>query len=414
MTTATTRRPEDENLAGGRTPDSEVLAGTGYAWLLVARREIIVRATDRTFLVGTAATVAIMAALIALQVFLAGRTHTYTLAATPPAMSMAQAVEREGPEVDDQVRTTVRRLPGDADARAALLDGSADAWLHQGDGGWVLTTRSQSQEALRDVVREVVRRQALQVNASALGTTADTLQRGASVREAFLQGDADRATLVDVVTFAFVMLFYLATLIFGMTLATSVVEEKQSRIVEIIATAIPIRQLLAGKVLGNTAIAVAQLVLYLAVGLAGLAFTRFSGLVTGLSGPVVWFVVFFLAGFVALACLWAVAGALAARVEDVQATATPLTMLTLAVFFGGIALEGTWQTVGSYVPPLSAVLMPVRLLQGDASWWEAILALVLLLATTAVTVIVGERLYRRSLLQTGGRIGWRHAWRAPQ
>jgi ABC-2 type transport system permease protein len=172
-----------------------------------------------------------------------------------------------------------------------------------------------------------------------------------------------------------------------------------------------LRHLLAGKIVGNTLLALGQLVLYLAVSLIGLSFTKYSSLVTALSGPVAWFVVFFLAGFAALACLWAVAGALASRTEDVQATSTPLTLVTMAVFFGGFLLEGTARVIGSFVPLLSAVLMPIRLLQGEASWWQGLIALALLLATAAATVVLGERLYRRSLLQTGGRVGWRQAWR---
>lgn len=414
MTVASSRTPEDKDRTPedkDRVPRDDGLAGTGSAWLLVARREIMVKLTDRAFLVGTLVTVTLMAAVIALQAFLGGRTHSYTVVAEPSASTMAQAVQRNAPGVDDAVRITIRDVPDATAARTSLLDGTADAWLQAADGGWVLTTRSQPEDTLQAVVAEVVRGEALRANATALGTTAEALQRGATLQVAFLQGDADRATLITIVTFAFGLLFYLATLVLGLTLANSVVEEKQSRLVEIIATAIPVRQLLAGKILGNTVLALMQVVLYLAVGLVGLAFTEFSSLIPALSGPVLWFVVFFLAGFVALACLWAVAGALASRTEDVQSTSTPLTLLTVAVFFGGFVLEGMWRTVGSFVPPLSAVLMPIRLLRGDAAWGEALLALGLLLATAALTVVVGERLYRRSLLQTGGRLGWRQAWR---
>ncbi len=357
-------------------------------------------------------TILIMVALISLQIFLGTRTHDYRLVATPADAGMATAVQQQAPGVDGKVHVTVRPVADDAAARRAVLDGDAEAWLHRGDGGWVLTSRSQAQDPLQAVATQVVRTQTLRANASAAGTTVEALQRGSTLTATFLQGDADRATLVTIVTFAFSFLFYLSTLMFGMTLSNSVVEEKQSRVVEIIATAIPVRHLLAGKVAGNSLLAIAQLVLYVAVGLTGLAFTSYSALVPAVSGPVLWFLVFFLAGFVTLACLWAVAGSLASRTEDVQSTTTPLTMLTMGVFFAGLSLDGTWQTVGSFVPPLSAVLMPIRLLQGGAPWWQAVIALALLLITSAGTVAVGERLYRRSLLQTGGRIGWRQAWRA--
>lgn len=387
---------------------------TGSAWLLVTRREIMVKLRDRAFLMGTIFTVVLLSAILGIQAFLAGRTHAVTIVAAPSASLMAQAVRQGAPGIDKNVKVTVREVPDDAGAKAALLDGSADSWLRPGDGGWVLTTKSQPDDALRVVVADVVRSEALRANASAHGTTVEALQRGAALHERYLQGDADRSSVVTLVSFAFPFLFYLATLTLGMMLAQSVVEEKQSRIVEIIATAIPVRHLLAGKIVGNTVLALGQVVLYLAIGLIGLSFVRDTGLVVALSGPVIWFVVFFFAGFVALACLWAVAGALASWNEDLQSTSIPLTMVTMAVFFGGILLEGAWQTVGSYVPLLSAVLMPIRILRGEATWWQALIALALLLVTASATVVLGERLYRRSLLQTGGRISWRQAWRAAE
>lgn len=413
--TARTEKTVDRHRGGTPShPEGPQLAGTRNAWLLVTKREITVKATDRAFVVGTLVTLGLIVLLIGLQIWLASRTENFTVAATPAATSLAETVQDRAEDIDENVVVEVTPVADDAAARAAVLDESADAWLHQRDGGWVLTTKADFESSLQEVVAQVVRDDALQQNATAAGTTVEALERGATLEADLLEGDAQRAELVGFVTFAFVFLFYLATLTFGATLASSVVEEKQSRIVEIIATAIPVRHLLAGKVLGNTVLAVAQLTLFVTVGLVGLSFTDFSPLITAVSGAAVWFLVFFLAGFVALACLWAVAGSLASRLEDLQSTTTPLTMLVMGIFFSGLFLEGTWQTVGSFVPPLSAILMPVRLLEGDAAWWEALVALGLLVVTAAVTVSIGERLYRRSLLQTGGQVSLRQAWRTEE
>ena len=154
--------------------------------------------------------------------------------------------------------------------------------------------------------------------------------------------------------------------------------------------------------------------LYAAIGLVGLRFTQYSTFLPSIGGALGWFLVFFLVGFLLIACLWAVAGALASRTEDVQSTATPVTMLLLAIFFGSMFLDGTAQTVLSYVPPASAVLMPQRILDGSALWWEPIVALAILVAAAGVVVLVAERLYRRSLLQTQGTLSMRQAWSAPE
>ncbi|HYJ26432.1 MAG TPA: ABC transporter permease [Nocardioides sp.] len=384
------------------------------AWLLVTRREVVSRITDKSFLLGTAFMVVLIAGFIGFSAWQEERTDVVTLAATPDAAAMATAVADAAPEVDENVEVTVVEVDDRAAAESALREDEADAWLHPTDDGWQLTSESSEQGSLTGVVEVVVQQQVLADNAAEVGTTVESLQAGSTVTTAFLRGDAEKAGVAEAVGFVFVFLFYFAALVFGMQLASSVIEEKQSRIVEIIAAAIPVRHLLAGKVLGNTALAVIQLMVYLVVGLVGLSFTSYKSYVPALSGPTAWFIGFFLAGFIALACLWAVAGSLASRTEDLQATSTPLTMLMLVMFFGGLSLDGRGQVIASFVPPVSAVVMPKRILAGGVGWWEPLLALGLLAAFAAVTVWVGERLYRRALLQTGGRVSLRQAWSAAE
>ena len=88
-------------------------------------------------------------------------------------------------------------------------------------------------------------------------------------RTELLSGGQDRGPVRLVMGLVFAFLFYLAAILFGMAIANSVLEEKQNRVVEILATAVPVRQLLHGKVLGNSLLAFAQIGLYAAVGLAG-------------------------------------------------------------------------------------------------------------------------------------------------
>ena len=387
---------------------------TEPAWLLVTRREVVSRITDKSFLIGTALMVAMLVGFIGFTAWQDERTDEVTLAATPDAVAMADVIAETAPDVDDKVEVTVLEVDDADAAETALRESEADAWLHPADDGWQLTSESSEQESLTEVTRTVVRQAVLAENATDAGTTVEALEAGSAVSTDFLRGDAEKAAVAQAVGFVFVFLFYFAALIFGMQLASSVIEEKQSRIVEIIAAAIPLRHLLAGKVLGNTALAMIQLLIYLAVGLVGLSFTPYKSFVPELSGPTAWFIGFFFAGFVALACLWAVAGSLASRTEDLQATSTPLTMLMLVMFFGGVSLDGRAQVIASFVPPVSAVVMPKRILAGGVEWWEPLLALGLLAAFAAITVWVGERLYRRALLQTGGRVSLRQAWAAAE
>jgi ABC-2 type transport system permease protein len=248
-------------------------------------------------------------------------------------------------------------------------------------------------------------------NAQDAGTTVAALTAGGAVTTQLLEADSNEGLKIAVgLIFAF--LFYFASIMFGMAIATSVVEEKQSRVVEILVSAVPLRQLLAGKVLGNVALALGQMVLFVGVGLIGMAFTSYApqiGLVAASAG---WFLVFFVAGFAALACLWAVAGSLATRSEDLQSTTPVLTTILMVAMFVGLFGEGTVRVVGSYLPVVSAISMPQRLLAGEAAWWEPFVSLLVTLAFAACTMVIGERLYKRSILNTGRRLNVREVLKA--
>ena len=90
----------------------------------------------------------------------------------------------------------------------------------------------------------------------------------------------------------------------------------------------------------------------------------------------------------------------------------PLMMVMQGEYFAGFLATGAWSVGLSYVPILSSILMPLRVAVGEAQWWEAVLALALTLAFCVVAVLVGERMYRRGLLQTGARMSYRDALRS--
>lgn len=363
------------------------------AALTVARREVITKMTDKAFVIGSILLTAIIAGVFVIQSILAGGATEVRLAVTPEARDIAATVVQQAGSGEDLV-VTITEVPDAAAGRAALAADTADAWLHAEGSGWRVAASGLPDPELLSAV--------------------DTAVRGPSSVTPEIVGGADEQSsmIADVVSFAIAFLFYISSLVFGMTLANSVVEEKQSRIVEIIATKIPVRALLAGKVIGNTVLAVGQMALYAGVGLVGLSLSSYAAYLPAVSGPVAWFIAFFLVGFVLLASMWAVAGSLASRTEDVQATGTPVTLLILAVFFGSAFISGVWETVLSFVPPFSAVIMPARLLNGTAQWWEAALALALLVVAAGLVVLAAERLYKRALLQTQGRVSVTSAWSA--
>jgi ABC-2 type transport system permease protein len=202
------------------------------------------------------------------------------------------------------------------------------------------------------------------------------------------------------------IIFFFSAQMFGSTIAQSVVEEKQTRVVELLISAIPTRALLAGKVIGNTILAMGQILILAAIVVAGLTITDQTELLRGIGAPIAWFAIFFLFGFILLAALFAAAAAMVSRQEDIGTTTTPLILLIMAPYFLVIFM---WNnpvvlTVMSYVPFSAPVGMPMRLFLGDAQWWEPLLSLAILIATCVAAILVGARIYENSLLRMGARV----------
>ncbi|HWM17506.1 MAG TPA: ABC transporter permease [Microbacterium sp.] len=226
-----------------------------------------------------------------------------------------------------------------------------------------------------------------------------------------LNPDDTNPALRYLVAIGFGIVFLLAASLFGGTIAQSVVEEKQTRVVELLISAIPTRALLAGKVIGNTVLAMGQILILAAIAIVGLTVTGQGEILQGLGAPIAWFAVFFLFGFILLASLFAAAAAMVSRQEDIGSTTMPLTMLIMAPYFLVIFFNDnpTVLAIMSYIPFSAPVGMPMRLYLGEAQWWEPILSLAILIATCVAAILVGAKIYQNSLLRMGARVKLREA-----
>ncbi|WP_022923285.1 ABC transporter permease [Serinicoccus marinus] len=389
------------------------MSTTTAPWILVAAREIRVKLTDKNFLIGTGLTLVLLLAAMFVPALIGGGSASYDVAVTDDAASgvVAQA-EQSLQATDEEAEITLVEVADRAAAETTVQEGDADAALVGEPGAWELLHEGGAPTQLDGALTEAVRTTALATNAEAAGTSVADLTSGSELAQVDLAEEDEGAMsgpLAYILGFAFAMLFYFAALMFGMQIANSVVEEKQSRIIEILAAKIPTRQLLMGKVLGNTVLAFGQLALITAVSLVGLTFVDLDVALPGLTQAILWYLPFFLVGFLALACVWAAAGALASRTEDLQQTTMPLTMVLVVLFIVGINLDGRWQQIFSFVPVASTFVMPVRIIEGDTALWEPALALLLALAFCGVTIALGARLYERALLHTSGSLSWRKA-----
>ncbi|WP_313811198.1 ABC transporter permease [Glutamicibacter sp.] len=378
-------------------------------WLVVALREVETKVKDKAFVISTLVTLLLIVGSIAASAFFANRNTEYSVVATDElSYQVLQGAQDEHP---DDVSLTISQTDA-ATAEQQLSAQEVDATLSSGNGGkdFTLTGFDEVDAQLQDLISSSMTSLLTDQLLSQAGIDSSQLPTADELKVTQLEGDSERTAMVRAMAFLFSFLFYMAALLFGMPIANSVIEEKQNRVVEILASTIRLRQLLAGKIIGNVILAMVQLLLFISAGLlvAYLAPGEipFLGVVAQVAG---WFVVFFLGGFLVLAGIWAALGALATRTEDLQQSTGPVVGALLAVLFIGIYAKGSFLVIASYVPIVSSVAMPIRLLSGDVALWEPLLSLAILLAACWAVLLFSERIYRRAVMHTGGTLTLRKA-----
>jgi len=219
------------------------------------------------------------------------------------------------------------------------------------------------------------------------------------------------------------VLIFMAIITYGTWVATSVAEEKSSRVMELMLNATTPLQMLAGKVIGNGAAGLTQygvIIGALFVGLvaqgplhrAALGGSDSGMAISGLTVPLLAsFMVLFALGFLLYSLLYAALGSLVSRQEDVQSATSPLMMIVMVGYFMSVfavqAITETWVVILSFVPFFSPYLMLVRVAGGHVQPWEFGLAVVLMLVSIALALFLAARIYSAGVLLYGQRVGLR-------
>lgn len=224
----------------------------------------------------------------------------------------------------------------------------------------------------------------------------------------------DNPLLAYFIAIAFGVVFMMSAITFGSTIAQSVVEEKQTRIVEILLATVPARTILAGKILGNSLLALGQVVAIAALSSVGMLATGQDLLLGELGSALIWFGVLFAFGFVLLAALYAALASLVSRQEEVASATSPVMWLVMIPYIAIIMFNDNTRVLAvmSYIPFSAPVGMPMRLYLGTAEWWEPFASLAVLLASIAIVWWLGARIYEGSILRTGTRVKLKDALQA--
>jgi ABC-2 type transport system permease protein len=379
----------------------------------VARREIRERARDRGTLISTLVTLVVLAGVVVIPSLLgAGDDPKATVVAGPG--SGAAAIARGAHAVQEPfgVRVVVKSAASDAAATTMARDGDADVAVVR-DGGSLVVARDGEDGAVAAVqaASQRVRAVAGLANAGVRGDRARAILAPAPLPASEV-GEDDASGLA----FIILLVLYGQLLTYGILVASGVVEEKQSRIVELVLSAVRPRDLLAGKVLGVGAVGLIQLLVVGGVGLGLAAATGRldvggSGAPAAVAIALAWFVL----GYALYATAFATGGALVSRQEELQSVTTPITMTVVAAFLVSfVALDdpaSTLAAVLSFVPPCTPLVLPVRMIAGDAPAWQVAGGVAVMLAAIALLIAIAGRVYGNAVLRTGARVSLRTALR---
>ncbi|MGO1184071.1 MAG: ABC transporter permease [Micrococcaceae bacterium] len=226
-----------------------------------------------------------------------------------------------------------------------------------------------------------------------------------------LDPNAPNPMIVYFIGIGFGLVFFFPAITFGMTIAQSVVEEKQSRIVEILLATVPARAILSGKVLACTVLAFGQVALYALAALIGLMINGQQLNLDGLTEPILWFVVLFTLAFISLAALYGAAASLVSRQEDLASASSPIMMLIMTPYFLIIAFSSneTVLAVMSYIPFSAPVAVPMRIYLDSSAMWENVVAVGILAVTAVLAIMLASLIYERSVLKMGAAVKWSQA-----
>ena len=230
------------------------------------------------------------------------------------------------------------------------------------------------------------------------------------------EGASGMASFVIAYMLAFIL--YMVITLYGVSVMRSVVQEKTSRVMELMVATIKPRSLMAGKIVGVGAAGLVQISVWLAIGAVTLAYRDQILGAFGVSGggaalPPIGLadlsiiIIYFILGFFFYASMYAAVGAMVSSEQDTQQVQMPIMVLLLVGFAGVTAVgsdpRGVTAAVMTIVPFWSALLMPMRFLLGGAGPGEVALSLIVLAASTVLVARAAAKIYRVGVLMYGKR-----------
>ena len=299
-------------------------------------------------------------------------------------------------------------------------------------------TNFEEQRAFRRIISQIITNKRLEDKGYAADEVRD-LMRGIRFAEYAVTAKTDtvegeetamvRLGLTYILTFS----LYLFTLLYGASVMRSVLEEKTTRIVEVIISSVKPHQLLFGKIIGVCLVCLTMFLIWGAcavllfmnlnsiLGLFGVEglppeFIGITGIIKSTAVPAfVYFLIYFVSGFFLFSTIYAAAGAICNSEEEAQQVVTPLVMMLILPFmlmFGLFrAPDATLTVVLSHIPFFSPLLMFMRINVLAPPFWEILLNIGVMIATIFGAILIMGKIYKIGILMYGKRPTLSELWR---
>lgn len=400
----------------GRGPErtSEPMSTAGAVRLVIGR-EVITRFRSKAFRITTVVNLLVLVGF-ALAFKLIGAAGTsQEVGFTPSAQSLAAPLVSVADAVGQTVEpSTVDRAAGERQLR----DGKIDALVTGAPDAFQVVVRQDLSPGLHDAFSVLARQVVLNNEIARAGgdpaaVTAAANSTSVDVRS--LEPVRQHQTARIVLMFIAGILVYVSVMLYGQLVAQGVVEEKASRVVEILLTTIRPWQLMLGKVLGIGLVGLSQMLVTVVAGVsAGLALDAFSFPTSIATDVAVWAVVWFLLGYLVFALLLGALGALVSRQEDVGGVTAPALVVIITPYVLAATMlpadpDNSIMEYASLFPFFSSTIMPMRVALGVAPLWQNLLAVALNLLLIVGLVWFAGRVYRNAVLRMGARVRLREA-----
>jgi ABC-2 type transport system permease protein len=388
------------------------MTGVWQAWL-VARREMRERSRSRAFQASVAFLIVGVAAMLILPALLktSSAREVGVTGAAPAALAAAIAGQAQAAGITARVHPYATLSAGEQ----AVRQGQVDVLVA---GARRLEWKGQPDEQLKAVVTGAIQLATVRERAAAAGISPGALAAlltPVPVANVQLGSVAGRSPGDEMAVIVMTGVLFFGISVFGQMVLTGVLEEKASRVVEVLLARIPPRTLLAGKIAGIGLLGLAQIGVTALAALAAVAAVHSIDIPAVRGSVLAWALVWFVLGYALYATVYGALGSLGSRVEDAQSVAAPVMVVMVVAYFA------TFVTIGqpgsdlaraiSYFPLTAPMAMPDRIAMGATTWWEPVIAAMITLAATAGLVQLAGRVYTRAILHSGPALSLRDVCR---